>query len=131
MDDSLWCTTCPCWGGAEGGKQHQTSTALEAPGAGLAALRTLLSPGWHVVCEGWLLGLQVTTLQATRSKQAEVDPNGALAHKRKAGTLADIAEVSLLLWQRVDHQGRSACSAAACAGPDRLPALYTLVRRLL
>ena len=62
---------------------------------------------------------QVTTLQATRSKRAEVDPNGALAHKRKAGTLADIAEVCLLLWPRFDHQGRSACSAAACAGPDR------------
>ena len=79
----------------------------------------LLSPAWHVVCEGLLLGPQVTTLQATRSKRAEVDPNGALAHKRKAGTLADIAEVCLLLWQRVDYQGRCACSAAACAGPVR------------
>ncbi|KAK9827375.1 hypothetical protein WJX81_003723 [Elliptochloris bilobata] len=37
--------------------------------------------------------MTVTTLQATRSKQADVDPNGALAHKRKAGTLTDIAEV--------------------------------------
>ena len=45
-------------------------------------------------CSVW--ELQVTTLQATRSKRAEVDPNGALAHKRKAGTLADIAEVCFL-----------------------------------
>ena len=54
-------------------------------------------------------GLQVTTLQATRSKRAEVDPNGALAHKRKAGTLADIAEVRFALRQVgsvSQHQGR-------------------------
>jgi len=36
--------------------------------------------------------VQITTLQATRSKRADADPNGALAHKRRAGTLADIAE---------------------------------------
>ncbi len=36
---------------------------------------------------------QITTLQATRSKQADIDPNGALAHKRNVGTLADIAQV--------------------------------------
>lgn len=46
---------------------------------------------------------QITTLQATRSKQADTDPNGALAHKRNVGTLADIAQVIAVISSFLPH----------------------------
>lgn len=59
---------------------------------------------------------QITTLQATRSKQADIDPNGALAHKRNVGTLADIAQVIAAVFSFLLHMCFRICWAKQSPG---------------